>query len=256
MSGSFGNIVPNFVLQMRAAMVGHGMGLCERIITSHLPLNWSVVKKTYCLWPDIEMMKLMNPLGISGRGIPKSHWELIPSAIRQKLFHNSVPNPDEPALRDLVGRQGEFGGYHSFAHGKVLFATNNPNMARTNRATKPGSPDIKIDRSRDYAALYVGSHNFSKKAWGLNGMAPGNVEFGVVMITNDVQQAWDWCSRLPYCLPEPGSRSRADYMPGSAWLQEQRQILRELELQNDGYETENEDYYYEEYVRMLSMQEQ
>ena len=60
------------------------------------------------------------------------------------------------------------------------------------------------DDDDDYTAVYVGSHNFSKKAWGLRNGMPGNIEFGIVLVTTSVEVSKEWKSRLPYQLPTPG----------------------------------------------------
>jgi hypothetical protein len=96
------------------------------------------------------------------------------------------------------------GGYHSFAHGKVIYATT---MADDDTNAGAGSDD--------YTAVYVGSHNFSKKAWGLRHGMPGNVEFGIVLLTTSVGVSDEWKARIPYQLPIFGAPNKdADYEPG------------------------------------------
>ena len=64
-----------------------------------------------------------------------------------------------------------------------------------------GANPVSPPSNNDYTAVYVGSHNFSKTAWGLGQSAPSNVEFGVVLLTTRQEQATEWKSRLPYQLP-------------------------------------------------------
>lgn len=123
----------------------------------------------------------MHPLSIigSGRAMGQDHWKSIPVESRQRIFFDAVPSPNSKALGD----------YHAFAHGKAIL----------------------VEQETAWGAVYVGSHNFSKKAWGLKNAMPGNVEFGVVLFTQDNHVLDEWRSRLPYQLPEKNSISSSNY---------------------------------------------
>ena len=54
------------------------------------------------------------------------------------------------------------------------------------------------------AVVYVGSHNFSKNAWGTPGKAPGNVELGVVLGTRCPKLAREWQARRGSLRSEAG----------------------------------------------------
>ena len=105
--------------------------------------------------------------------------------------------------------------YHAFTHGKAMVASNMMIPCRNNTSktiyrdkvekifekTGNGSTISSTDgdtQKQQYTALYVGSHNFSKKAWGIRRAQPGNVEFGVVLFTTSIDEAEQWRSRLPY----------------------------------------------------------
>ena len=92
----------------------------------------------------------------------QDHWKSIPTLHRQRIFFDAVPSPSCKAL----------GKYHAFAHCKVILA----------------------EQENKWAAVYVGSHNFSKKAWGLKTSQPGNVEFGVVLFSQDCHVLDEWRS--------------------------------------------------------------
>jgi hypothetical protein len=64
--------------------------------------------------------------------------------------------------------------------------------------------------------VYVGSHNFSKSAWGLRGAMPKNVELGVVLASQSTSLTEEWCSRLPCLLPEASAQSPNTNVPASA----------------------------------------
>jgi Tyrosyl-DNA phosphodiesterase len=250
MSGSFGDLKPDFLHQMRKAMAGYRSaigycsteeGNCGRSARSSLSLgkslSWSAIKQTFCLWPSNETVLSMNPIALLGRCRPMSraHWETIPASARRSLFFDAVPNPRGPSLQSSTESQAAAGfgrnltpslcglrfrseplsAYHSFAHGKVIFATTMCNAGKEGRLPMSESDRTNIDAP--YAAVYVGSHNFSKNAWGIRDSRPGNIEFGVVLLTTDRKLTAQWRSRLPYELPDPNSSSRGCYRPGHWW---------------------------------------
>ena len=130
------------------------------------------------------MVQNMNPIAVICRGRPISykHWEnSIPDEARRRLFFDAIPNPDGPSLICSTASQiaagaggvnssklnqgkyrlraGLLESYYCFAHGKAIVASN-MNEARNN-----GENNRSSTRLPQYTAVYVGSHNFSKKAW-------------------------------------------------------------------------------------------
>ena len=174
MSGSVGDLKPDFLLQMRHAMSG-------KLIVPTTTVEWTDIRRTYVLWPSLETASTMHPLSMlgSGRTMGQDHWESIPLESRQRIFHDALPCPSAKALRK----------YHAFAHCKVILA----------------------EQENAWGAIYVGSHNFSKTAWGLKNSMPKNVEFGVVLFTQDNHVLDEWRSKLPYQLPPKDSMSASDY---------------------------------------------
>lgn len=115
------------------------------------------------------------------------HWKRIPETARRLVFFDALPNASNGFGLPL------FRG-HALSHAKVLFA----------------------QAAGDLGILYVGSHNFSKTAWGLKGASPQNVEVGVVLATQSMTVKQEWISRLPYRLPDRHSLSPPSYVPASA----------------------------------------
>jgi hypothetical protein len=219
MSGSMGDLKPDFLRQMRRSMQG-----CRP--TDKAPgatVDWSEIQHTYCLWPSRETALTMNPAALMGRSraLSKRHWkDNIPQDAKERLFFDALPHPpaqcvispcrihavaqtlmvqhyglgippDAQSVLDNPPRP-VLSGYASFAHGKVLFA-----------------------QDSTCTTVYVGSHNFSANAWGLRGSMPKNIEWGVVLLTTTQQCGDEWQSRLPYQLPANGSRSPHTYDIGT-----------------------------------------
>ena len=250
MSGSFGDLMPDFLQQMRMAMSGYRSAIknqsCDKEqddaykksgLSLEKSLPWSAVSNTFCLWPSHETVLTMNPIAVLGRCRPmcRKHWETIPDSARKRIFFDAIPNPDGPSLQSSTESQvaagfgrnltpsylglrlrgGPLSAYHTFAHGKAIFATT---MSKAGKRGKlQGSSMDPPGGDLPYAAVYVGSHNFSKKAWGNRDSRPGNVEFGVVLLTTDQAVATEWRSRLPYELPNPITLSPGNYRPGRRW---------------------------------------
>ena len=173
MSGSLGNLLPDFLLQMKHAMSG------KMIVPPNA--EWSDIQRMYILWPSQQTAETMI-LG-SARAISRDHWAGIAEGDRRRIFFDAPPNPSTKALQNHN---------HAFAHGKVMCA----------------------EQDDSWGAICLGSHNFSKAAWGLRNCSPRNVEFSVVLFTEDSQTLKNWQARLPYQLPGKDSRSLAEYEPG------------------------------------------
>jgi hypothetical protein len=251
MSGSFGDLTPNFLLQMRMAMSGCRAAVkdnsCdlqqidarkETLLSIKKSTPWSAIANTFCLWPSKETILTMNPIAVLGRCRPMSrkHWDTIPESARNRIFFDAIPNPNGPSLQSssesqvaagfgrnlapnylgLRLRGGPLSAYHAFTHGKAIFAITMANAGKKGKLLRPSKTDTSC-HNPPYAAVYVGSHNFSKKAWGSRESRPGNIEFGVVLLTTDQEVAGQWRSRLPYELPDPNSISHRDYRPGRSF---------------------------------------
>jgi len=178
MSGSMGDLKPEFLMQMRHALTG------QLILPQEV--DWEDIQRTYILWPSQSMIETMS-LGI-GRAMGKHHWARIPLDDRKRLFFEAVPAPNNAAL----------GHCKAFTHGKVIFVEQESSSGGT----------------CEWGAVYVGSHNFSKAAWGLRNSMPKNIEFGIVLFTEDDQNLNNWRSRLPYALPIKNSISDVGYELG------------------------------------------
>ena len=126
-----------------------------------------------CLWPSKQTALRSDLVGLSCvRGMPGSHFYGIPEASRRKMFHHSRPNPPDSRIQQTL---------FPTVHGKFLW--------------------------NESGILYVGSHNFSKAAWGLGGMMPKNVELGVVLVSPNKKQQETWIERLPCELVAKTERS-------------------------------------------------
>ncbi|KAL3917934.1 MAG: hypothetical protein SGILL_004479, partial [Bacillariaceae sp.] len=273
-SGSFGDFYPNFLMQMRLAFSGNRGALAKQgdvvdhknkkktnqLLSKRLP--WSEIKQVYCMWPSKATALMMNPIALLGRCRPmaRKHWATLSNDARRSFF-DAIPNPDGPSLvsstesqaaagfgRSLVPsicgyklRDGPLSAYTSFAHGKIIFGT-----TMTEAEIRKGSRLSSSNVDLPYAAVYVGSHNFSKKAWGVLDASPGNVEFGVVLLTSDPSQAARWKSRLPYQLPIQCSAPPNNYRPGRSWDLWER--VQQQSEQPDESSVETADSKIEEYL--------
>ncbi len=70
--------------------------------------------------------------------------------------------------------------------------------------------------SEKMSVLYLGSHNFSKAAWGVAGNQPTNVEVGVVLVTTSASIDQQWRDCLPCSLPGEFDESPEYYVPAKA----------------------------------------
>ena len=178
MSGSMGDLTPDFLTQMRHAMGGN--------VIVPPTKEWNKIRRTYILWPSQETVRAMNPFSVMGSARPMalSHWNSIPIEDRRHIFFDALPCPSRKA----------FTNYHAFAHCKVICA----------------------EQEGSWGSVYIGSHNFSKAAWGINNTMPKNIEFGVVLFTQSKVMWNQWKSRLPYHLPPKNSVSPQHYEMGRA----------------------------------------
>jgi hypothetical protein len=177
MSGSTGDVDPTFLKAMQSAMSGQDTYLDDLIA-------WESLKDMQCLIPSYKTAQTMNPIW-NGRLISRSHWYTnIPKEARRRIFNDAIPNPSTRSCNRP---------YLPFAHAKVMF--------------------FQPRRKSDAAVLYVGSHNFSKAAWGITDKMPTNVEVGVVLSTVDPQLQAEWEARLPYLLPAEQIPQGKEYTP-------------------------------------------
>lgn len=179
MTGSFGNVDPDFLLQMHRAMHGRTDGG-----SASKNSTWKDVKGIRCLWPSPQTARDMNFGSFvgSGRAIPLSYWNSIPEEAKRRVFFDAPPNPQELGLPHLQ--------CHPFSHAKAMFRAGGRN-----------------------AVVYVGSHNFSKAAWGLRQIMPKNVEAGIVLVSSVMEK--EWRDRLPCRLPTL-QQSPTSYFPVTA----------------------------------------
>ena len=182
-SGSFGNLQPDLMLQMYEAMNGK-----ESLVSKQT--KWddcdSLVK---VLYPSIQTAATIDLIGLSGclRHMPQQHFDTIPEASCRRVFHDAIPNPPTKSPASLDKTQS----FHAVTHGKFLY------------------------NSR--GVLYVGSHNFSKNAWGIRNSMPKNVEIGVVLASRDEDRRAEWRSRLPCQLVGLNAKSPPSYKPYAGW---------------------------------------
>jgi hypothetical protein len=175
MAGSFGDLQPDFVLQMHQAMHGKNENAPK-------DTEWDDIEGIRCLWPSRDTARSMNldALVNNMRAMAKNHWDTIPEKARERIFFDALPNPKETQLE-----------FHPISHAKVLYA---------------GESGI----------IYLGSHNFSKAAWGLRNTMPKNVEIGIVLGSASCSVRQQWRERLPYLLPANSDLSPPSYVPVSA----------------------------------------
>jgi len=196
MAGSFGNLEAGFLVQMKHAMQGKSF---PPVPISWL--KWEDVNGVRCLWPSRQTALSSNYVALLGsmRPMPMRHWNKIKSnAAKETVENSSNPNARNPIFNifcDAVPNP-PLGllhhNCHALSHAKVL-----------------------IEIADDISFLYVGSHNFSKAAWGLNSASPKNVEVGVVLATKSAQVRQEWVSRLPYNLPDRRATSPDTYIPAT-----------------------------------------
>jgi hypothetical protein len=189
MSGSIGDVKPDFLHQIILAFQGEETNASTNA-------EWHDVKGIRCLMPSQKTVLTINPVW-NGRPMKFSHWrEKIPEEAKRRIFFDAVPNPTETALR-----------YHPFSHCKALYTAS-------------------IGGAREKTAVvYVGSHNFSRAAWGIRGEMPKNVEIGVVLSTTNQIMSREWQDRLPYCLPS-ASLSPLTYVPATEEMIKKRKESR------------------------------
>lgn len=201
MAGSFGNLWPDFLMQMKCAMQGL---LPNRSSTSaaaaRSPAAWDEVEGVQCLWPSCQTALSfyhLRAIASCMRPMPLSHWRCIPWSARRRIFFDALPSAVSHPLAVEDGQPR-----HALAHAKV--------MLLEKKKTKDDGTSTSTS-----AVAYVGSHNFSQAAWGLKGTTPKNVEVGVVVATQSPAVLETWKARLPYQLPPDESLSPDDYVPAS-----------------------------------------
>ena len=180
MSGSIGDVEPNFLLGMQNAMLGQEVYFSKSI-------TWESINNIQCLMISDKTEQTIEDTASNGRKMSRSHWSLnIPKEAKSRLFNDAIHNNKATKLP-----------LHPFVHGKVLFAKYN---AENGSAT-------------GNAILYVGSHNFSKAAWGVANKMPNNIEVGVVLSSSDKHIQAEWEDRLPYLLPKKPRHTNANFIP-------------------------------------------
>ena len=193
MAGSFGNLWPEFLLQMKQAIQGKVPAWTPK----HKP-SWNDVDGLQCLWPSCETaLSSYHLQAIVGsmRAMPLAHWRSIPKDARRRIFCDALPNTNSfPLFLEDDGAPR-----HALSHAKVLLL------------------EAKQSQNDNISVIYVGSHNFSQAAWGLKGAAPKNIEVGVVLASTSWDEQQSWRSRLPYRLPaDPSFLLSVTYVPASA----------------------------------------
>lgn len=192
-AGSFGNVSPIFLRQMYHVMSSGNVPH----VNSKEPSWEEVPSAMKCLWPSTVTAQSMLPSGVinSLRNIPMRYWETIPPEARRRIFHDASPNTPSSGF-GIFERQ-----CHPVVHGKIMYAT--PRIANGR-----GLPSI----------VYVGSHNFSRAAWGEGIKGPRNIELGVVLATNERATKMEWEQRFPCTvIPHNAIRPPNDpYLPASA----------------------------------------
>ena len=192
-AGSFGDVSPAFLRQMYHVMESGNIPH----VSKEEPSWEEVPSAMKCLWPSTVTAQSMLPSGVinSLRNIPMKYWETIPSEARRRIFHDATPNTPSSGF-GINERK-----CHPVVHGKIIYAT-------PRRANGPGFP----------SAAYIGSHNFSRAAWGEGTKGPRNIEFGVVLATNERETRMGWEQRFPCTvIPHNAIRPPNDpYLPASA----------------------------------------
>ncbi|CAB9524441.1 unknown protein [Seminavis robusta] len=153
--------------------------------------TWEQVDdRVKCLWPSVELAAQSDLTGLRCiRPLPAYHWNKnIPVQSRTKIFGNASPNPPNSKLyKHGLSTHEQHLALAPTTHGKFLFNTE--------------------------GVLYVGSHNFSRAAWGLGDAMPKNVELGVVMVSSKFDRIQAWVERLPCRLVPPSNTAPQCYQP-------------------------------------------
>lgn len=188
MSGSMGDVRPDFLMHLYQAMQGIEVTRIDK------ETKWDkIVGKVRCLWPSACTAQSMNidSLVTSTRAMDINHWNRIDDDCRRRIFYDAIPNPQEKGLRQI--------GCHAVTHAKVMYIN---------------VPGPSKDRN-DFHVAYVGSHNFSKSAWGIRGVMPRNIEVGVVLASISPHVGKQWRDSFPCLLPKKQDISPKDYAPVS-----------------------------------------
>jgi hypothetical protein len=236
-AGSLGNLEPDFLLQMHKAMNGivdfhqdkrdepTASGGVRRTTTTTKRRNgttsWKEVEdKVRCLWPSIDTACQMDIWGLCIlRNMNRDHVQTIPSSSLQRIFHDAIPNP--PIVTSFPGR------YNTSTTADAASTTDTRSTEQQQAAELEGEA-IKATTSavnstklhvvthgkflyNDRGVLYVGSHNFSKAAWGLHGQQPKNVEAGILLASAQKELNQQWRSRLPCLLVPPRTSAPPSY---------------------------------------------
>ncbi|KAL9184960.1 hypothetical protein ACHAXT_002737 [Thalassiosira profunda] len=194
-SGSMGDVKPDFLLHMHRAMMGLDWPVSKETEWEHIMTqDEPQIGLIRCLWPSMQRALTMSIRSVCcGRAISTNHWHNgIPEKAKRRFFFDAPPNPPQMGLAQLRR--------HARAHGKVMCMT-------IPRETSSGYKETTV--------LYVGSHNFSKAAWGVHGNQPMNVEIGVVLASSSPSVAQQWRESLPCILPGEYDQSPADYVPAN-----------------------------------------
>ena len=200
-SGSMGNLEPYFIWQMQQAM----RGIVVNPNSNPTTFSWNHVhNQLKCFWPSVELGLQSDIIGLHClRHIPKYHIDKIPKQSFHKMFHDAIPNPTTTKIS-------------SSSTSFPALLSNLLNGASTNSSHQEEEyyyPTTHGKFMLRQHVLYVGSHNFSRAAWGLRGSQPKNVELGVILVSNDKEQQRRWIERLPCQLVSQDEVSPSSYVP-------------------------------------------
>jgi len=162
---------PTFLREMESVFQGKQVLIREGA-------SWEDIKLLNLLWPTIStglesslewifLQKFLN----------KAQWQALPQIGRMRFF-DAVPNFE--GVPDEMGCPARPPIHHAKA------------FLRISQTRHP---------SKTKAWIYIGSHNFSKAAWGLGKTRPKNVELGVFLHTKEETMRDEWVNRFPFRLP-------------------------------------------------------
>lgn len=247
-SGSFGDLNPEFLVGMEAAMVGGVAAesskpakVTRTTVLKHEQSDWMDVKRFRLLWPSRTTAKESSRVGLMHlRFIAMKVWHdeaKIPTiAAKDRLFfdgrpmkivvEDGWPSSKQPILPPIL--HGKFifrasaiakddynssdhsnDGHTASASASVAASASAAASSAASAATAAAA-SVATATANTHAIIYIGSHNLSKTAWGIGNVQPNSVELGVVVSTTSKQARDKWKQMLPMLLPSETELATAD----------------------------------------------
>ena len=229
-TGSLGDLKPSFLKAMEQTLVPED-GMDPSDVTAVNCGGWETTTKLRILFPTNATAlasSLQRP--VTCRAMLKKTFADVPHADRERLFFDAQPcsfigrkEGGVPSWGHQVLSHGDEGRQLKLeldedrrwrpplAHAKVIFRGVSADASCEGGGGGGGASASAIPPTTTTAAwAYVGSHNFSKAAWGQLRRQPHNIELGVLLSTTSLTRAAMWRERLPYLAPAIDARGYGD----------------------------------------------